>query len=167
MAKKTKEENDLITETTVEETLPTVIEKIIEVEKIVKQAPSAYDLYQSCEKDNAFNLFINDFFKYYLMMDFKQCNAILLTDNCIKYLSSEFNNLLSVYLNVYQLSNGKFNNVMRADKLKNITMDLRNTLPVSLFVKQNITKAFEKDNKTWFIGNAYKLYAITNIKETK
>lgn len=160
MAKKIEEVVIKNTETIKEvEVIKEVIKEII-VEKIIKQTTRSSDLYEKLKDDGQIKMFINDFFKHYLNLGWTELNALLNTDNCLKYLGNDFDELLQSYLLCYFNTSKHCSKHNKYDKIKFLTTSLRNLYPYSDFIKQNHTLLFETVDKKYFAGNNYKLYSI-------
>lgn len=160
MAKKTEEVLIKNTETIKEvEVIKEVIKEIV-VEKIIKDTPKSIDLYEKLQSDSHLKSFINEFFKHYLNLGWVELNALLMTDNCLKFLGYEFDELLQTYLWCYSNTLKQCSKHNKFDKIKFLTNSLRSLYPFNEFIKQNHTLLFETDTKKYFAGNNYKLYSI-------
>ena len=136
-----------------------VIKEII-VEKTIKESIRAIDLYEKMSNDVQLKNFVNEFFKHYFNLGLTELNALLITDNCLKYLSIEFDELLQTYLSCYATTVKNSTKINKTDKIRILTNSLRTLYPFIDFIKQNQTLLFETNDKKYFVGAAYKLYSI-------
>jgi|688.fasta_scaffold799934_2 hypothetical protein len=154
MAKAVKEEAK-IEEKEIQKTTETILEKII-----VKEAEDVLDIYDRLKNTQQFSMFLNDFFKHYCSLGFKELNTLLKSDNCIKLLSNELKDVLRIYLYAFELNekySTRFNN---SDRIRTLTNNLRDLYYFKLIVSQNSTLLFEDDINKWFAGSSYQLYAV-------
>lgn len=144
---------------------PQIIEK--EVEKFIKLSESNLDIFNELLKqhNNNFMQYVNDFFKHYLTLGFKELNTILLSNNCIELLSEDISGLLRVYLLAFKVAARKFNKFNQTDNIRLLTRNLRQIYQYNEFVIQNVTPIFETQDKKYFLGGSHKLYTIQ--KENK
>jgi deoxyribodipyrimidine photolyase-like uncharacterized protein len=141
-----------------------VIKEVI-IEKSIKSSETTLDIFNELSKQYNLSLYVNDFFKHYFNLGFKELNTILSTNNCIELLSSDLTDLLKVYLLAFKEIAKTFTKHNQPDKTRLLTNNLRQLYPFKEFVQQNYTMVFETQDKKYFLGAAYKLYSIQ--KENK
>ena len=158
MAKAVKEEvkvDNKVEEKEVQKVTEKIVEKII-----VKETEDVLDIYDRLKNTQQFSMFLNDFFKHYCSLGFKELNTLLKSDNCIKILSKDLKNVLRVYLYSFELNDKYSTRLNHSEKIRTLTNNLRDLYYFKSIVLQNSTLLFEDDINKWFAGNAYQLYAV-------
>ncbi len=137
-----------------------IIEKEVIKQVFVTKTETTLDIFNELSKQHNLLNYLNDFFKHYVNLGFKELNTILSVNNCIEILANPLSDLLRVYLLAFKETAKSFTKINQSDKTRLLTNNLRQLYPFGDIVHQNSTILFETQDKKYFAGAGYKLYAI-------
>ena len=160
MAKKFTTKNEEKNETVLDLAKEMFIEIPEVKEESKKEEKEVIKLMKELESQEFFKVYLNDFFKYYLAFGLKELNALLLVENCIEFITGDFEELLKLYLLSFKHLKKIKNATDNSFKIRKLTNTFRETYPLSSHVFKNITLIFETNDKKYFVGDNYKLYSI-------
>jgi hypothetical protein len=117
-------------------------------------------LFKELENLDNFKNYINEFFKFYIGLGFKETNTLLNSSNCIENLTDELDEILHLYLLGFKKIYKPSNSVDSLTKIRRLTNSFRELYPFHLHIVKNRTLIFKNDIKHFYIGEGNKLYSI-------